>query len=98
MEREYQVSSQGSENVKLKVAYFPRLHFLLIGEKALAFISDEPDVFMMVRRYDNRRACIAPDNSKMPCVVYQVVYTTAADNSLNLQTCYKPRCVIDVSA
>jgi hypothetical protein len=48
MEREYQVSSQGSENVELKVAYFPRLHFLLIGEKVLAFTSDALDVFMAV--------------------------------------------------
>jgi hypothetical protein len=38
---------------------------LLILEKALTFISDELDVFRMMSRYDNRRACIAPYNSKM---------------------------------
>jgi len=38
---------------------------LLIFEKALTFIRDQLDVFRMVRRYDNRRACIAPYNSKM---------------------------------
>jgi hypothetical protein len=47
------------------MAYFRRPHFLLILEKALPFISDELDVFRMVSRYDNRRACIAPYNSKM---------------------------------
>ena len=47
------------------MAYFRRLHFLLILAKALTFISDELDVFKMVSRYDNRRACIAPYNSKM---------------------------------
>jgi hypothetical protein len=64
MERESHVSAQGSENVELKMAYFRRLPFLLILEKVLTFISDELDVFRMVSRYDNRRACIAPYNSK----------------------------------
>jgi hypothetical protein len=71
MERKYQVVVQGSENIELKVAYFARPHFLLIGETALAFISDALDAFRVVRRYDNRRACIAPDNSKTQCAVYQ---------------------------
>src|SRR5713101_6168507 len=47
------------------MAYFRRLHFLLIFEKALTFLSDELDVFRMVSRYDNRRACITPYNSNM---------------------------------
>ena len=38
----------------------------------LPFISDSLDVFRMVSRYDNRRACIALYNSKM-----QFEYTTA---------------------
>jgi len=46
------------------MAYFRRLHFLLILEKVLTFISDELDVFRMFSRYDNIRACIAPYNSK----------------------------------
>ena len=54
------------------MAYFRRLHLLLILEKVLTFISDKLDVFRMVSRYDNRRACIAPYNSKM-----QFVYTMA---------------------
>ena len=37
---------------------------MLILEKALTFLSDELDVFRMVSRYDNRRVCIAPYNSK----------------------------------
>jgi hypothetical protein len=44
---------------------------LLIAETAFAFISNELDVCRVVSRYDNRRACIAPDNSKMLCAVYQ---------------------------
>ena len=48
------------------MAYFRRLHFLLIFEKALTFLRNELDVFSMVRRYGNRRACIAPYNPKMP--------------------------------
>ena len=47
------------------MAYCRRLHFLLILEKVLTFLSDELDVFRMVSRYDNRRACITPYNSKM---------------------------------
>ena len=35
MEREEHVSAQGYENVELKLAYFRRLHFLLIIEKVL---------------------------------------------------------------
>ena len=46
------------------MAYFRRLHFLLILEKVLIFISDELDVSRIVSRYDNIRACIAPYNSK----------------------------------
>ena len=38
---------------------------MLIFEKALTFIRDELDVFRMVSRYDNRRACITPYNSKV---------------------------------
>jgi hypothetical protein len=38
---------------------------LLILDKALTFISDELDIFRMASRYDNRRVCIAPYNSKM---------------------------------
>ena len=38
---------------------------MLILEKALPFISDELDVFRMVSRYDNRRACITLYNSKI---------------------------------
>jgi hypothetical protein len=56
------------------MAYFRRLHFLLILEKALTVISDEPDVFRVVSRYDNRRACIAPYKSKM-----QFEYTIGAE-------------------
>ena len=55
------------------MAYLRRLPFLLILEKALTFISDELDIFRMVSRYDNRRACITPYNSKM-----QFEYTMAA--------------------
>jgi hypothetical protein len=47
------------------MAYFCKLPFLLILEKVLTFLSDELDVFRMVSRYDNRRACIARYNSKM---------------------------------
>ena len=49
-------------------------HFLLILEKALTFISDQLDVFRIVSRYDNRRACITPYNSKM-----QFEYTIATE-------------------
>jgi hypothetical protein len=65
MERELQVSAQDSENVELKIAYFHRLYFLFILEKAPTFISDELHVFKMVSRYDNRRARITPYNPKM---------------------------------
>jgi hypothetical protein len=44
---------------------------LLILEKALTFISDELDISRTVSSYDNRRACIAPYNSKV-----QLEYTT----------------------
>jgi hypothetical protein len=44
---------------------------LLILEKALTFLSDELNVFRIVRRYDNRRACIVSYNSKV-----QLEYTT----------------------
>src|SRR5882672_5558685 len=47
------------------MTYFLRLHFLLILEKALTCISDEQDVFKMVSRDDNRRACITPYHSKV---------------------------------
>jgi hypothetical protein len=47
------------------MAYVRRLHFLLILEKALTFISDELDVFRMMSRYDNRRAYTTPYNSMM---------------------------------
>ena len=47
------------------MSYFRRLNFLLILEKALTFLSDELDIFRMVSRYDNRRACISPYNSKI---------------------------------
>src|SRR6266487_1374652 len=47
------------------MAYVRRLHFLLILEKALTFISDELDVFRMVSRYDNRRSYTTPYNSIM---------------------------------
>jgi hypothetical protein len=47
---------------------------LLILEKVLTFISDELDVFRIVSRYDNRRACITPYNSKM-----QFEYTIATE-------------------
>jgi hypothetical protein len=56
------------------MAYVRRLHFLLILEKVLTFISDELDVFRIVSRYDNRRACITPYNSKM-----QFEYTTGTE-------------------
>jgi hypothetical protein len=46
---------------------------LLILEKALTFISDELDIFRMVSRYDNRRACVEPYNSKV-----QFTYTMTA--------------------
>jgi hypothetical protein len=65
MERECQISSQDSENVELKMTYFRGLPFLLIIEKVLTFISDDLDVFRMVSRHNNRRSCIAPDNSKL---------------------------------
>jgi hypothetical protein len=42
------------------MAYLRRLHFLLILEKALTVISDELDIFRVVSRYANRKACIAP--------------------------------------
>jgi hypothetical protein len=35
MERKYPVFAQGSENVKLKVAYFPRPHFCSLEKKLL---------------------------------------------------------------
>lgn len=71
MEREYQIYYQGYENIELKIVYFCRLPFLLIVEKVLTFISDKLDVFRVVRRCDHRRACIAPDNSKMQGAAYQ---------------------------
>ena len=37
----------------------------------LAFISNDLDVCRVVSRYDSRRACITPDNSKLQCAVYQ---------------------------
>lgn len=58
------------------MAYLRRLHFLLILEKSLTFLSDELDVFKMVSRYDNRRACIAPYNSKMASQPQAVPFTT----------------------
>ena len=63
------------------MAYFHRLHSLLILEKVLTFISDELDVFRMVSRYDKRRACIAPYNSKM-----QFEYTTGTEIQEVLRT------------
>src|SRR5215475_3860461 len=71
MESKYHVFAQDSENVELKIAYFPRLPFLLLGETALACISDTLDMFRVVSRYDIRRACMASDNSKMQCAAYQ---------------------------
>jgi hypothetical protein len=54
------------------MAYVRRLYLLLILEKVLTFISDKLEVFRMVSRYDNRRACITPYNPKM-----HFVYTMA---------------------
>jgi hypothetical protein len=54
------------------MAYFRRPHLLVILEKVLTFISDKLEVFRMVSRYDNGRACITPYNPKMP-----FVYTVA---------------------
>ena len=54
------------------MAYFHRLHLLLILEKVLTFISDKLEVFRIVSRYDNRRTYITPYNPKM-----QFVYTMA---------------------
>ena len=47
------------------MVYFRRLYFLFILEKALTFMHDELDIFKMVSRYDNRRACITLYNSKV---------------------------------
>ena len=44
------------------MAYFRRPHLLVILEKVLTFISDKLEVFRMVSRYDNGRACITPYN------------------------------------
>jgi len=52
------------------MAYLRRLHFVLILEKALPFLGDELNVFRMVSRYNNRRACIASKSYKV-----QFVYT-----------------------
>jgi hypothetical protein len=54
------------------MAYFRRPHLLVILEKVLTFISDKLEVFRMVSRYDNGRACITPYNPKM-----QFVYPVA---------------------
>jgi hypothetical protein len=72
MGREQEVSAQDPENVELKMAYSHRLRLLAILEKLLTFISDKLEIFRMVSRYDNRRACITPYNPKM-----QFVYTMA---------------------
>jgi hypothetical protein len=45
MERAYQISSQVSEKVELKMAYFCRLPLLLIVENVLMFINDKLDIF-----------------------------------------------------